>query len=172
MAQARPRILVVDDDELIREALATTLGRLFECGTAQSAEHAAKTLQQEKFDLVVLDINMPGKSGMEFLPEIIARYPDLPVVMLTGLDDTATAVKAMREGAYDYATKPITFGEMAGRIENALARRELLLENRANLLKLEQMGHELELYRYREARSRTRPTGGDQSRFWWKFWGR
>ena len=122
MTQFKPRILVVDDDRLGREAVAAMLNRLFECRTAESAEQAAIALRQEQFDLVLLDVNMPGKSGIEFLPEITRQYPDIPVVMLTGLADVSTAVKAMQEGAYDYAMKPITLGDVAVRIDSALAR--------------------------------------------------
>ena len=138
------RILVVDDEEKIREMLQRGLTRaMYDCVTAQSARQAAKLLEQEHFDLVLLDINMPVKSGMDYLPEVTVQFPDVAVVMLTGYSDVATAVRLMREGAYDYATKPVTLAEIIIRTESALSKRALLLENRGYQQRLEQIVDEL-----------------------------
>ena len=100
------RILAVDDEENIREMLRRGLERTgYEVVTAESAGRAANLLDGEEFDLVLLDITMPGKSGIDFLPEIIAKYPELAVIMLTGIADVSTGVRAMREGAHDYVNK-------------------------------------------------------------------
>ena len=144
MQKNSARILIVDDEEKIREMLQRGLTRaMYDCITAQSARQAAKLLEQEHFDLVLLDINMPGKSGMDYLPEITTQFPDIAVVMLTGYIDVATAVRAMREGAYDYATKPVTLAEIIIRTESALSRRALLLENREYHQRLERIVDEL-----------------------------
>ena len=132
MAPDKISILAVDDDGDIRELLERRLDRAgYHCVTASSADQAAQLLQEEPFALVLLDIKMPRKSGMEFLPEIIAQYPQTGVVMMTGVADPFTAAKAMREGALDYVTKPFNLDELSGRIEHALAKRALSLQNRA-----------------------------------------
>ena len=133
------RILVVDDEEHAREVLQRGLTQAgYACTTACSAAEAAERLEQEELDLVLLDINMPGKSGIEFLLDIRTAHPDIAVVMLTAIADVATAVKAMREGAYDYATKPFDLAELTVRVERALSRRALLDENKAYQRKLEE----------------------------------
>ncbi len=132
MAPDKISILAVDDEVDIQEVLERRLARAgYHCVTASSAGQAAQLLQGEAFALVLLDIKMPRKSGMEFLPEIIAQYPQTGVVMMTGVVDTVTAVKAMREGALDYVTKPFNLDELSIRIEHALAQRALSLQNRA-----------------------------------------
>ena len=75
--------------------------------TAESAEAAGQALQRQDFALLLLDIGMPGKTGLALLPELTVRYPDMVIVMVTVHDDTATAVLAMQEGACDYVTKPV-----------------------------------------------------------------
>ena len=131
MTKANPRVLVVDDDPRIRELIADGLSQVeYECVEAESGEDASRALAEQEFELVLLDINMPGMSGMDLLPRIRAAYPDVAVIMLTGSDELATAVWAMREGASDYATKPVTLAEVIIRVENALSRRALVLENR------------------------------------------
>jgi DNA-binding NtrC family response regulator len=133
-------ILAVDDEPDIRELLQRGLaGAGYRCVTASSFGQAAQLLYRETFALVLLDIMMPGKSGMELLPEIIAQCPDTVVIMMTGVADTATAVKAMREGALDYLSKPFDLNILTTRIEHALARRDLLLQNREYQKNLEGM---------------------------------
>lgn len=140
MAPDKVSILAVEDEAAIRELLERGLTRAgYRCVTASSFGQAAQLLYHETFALVLLDIMMPGKSGMELLPEIIAQCPDTGVIMMTGVADTATAVKAMREGALDYLTKPFDLNVLAARIEHALARRALILQNREYQQKLERM---------------------------------
>jgi putative two-component system response regulator len=144
MTPGKASILVVDDEVNIREVLERWLARAgYHCVTASSADQAAQLLQQEPFALVLLDIIMPGKSGMEFLPEIIAQYPDTGVVMMTAVTDPAIAVKARGEGALDYVAKPINLDALSIRIEHALirmehavAQRTLILQNRDYRLNL------------------------------------
>ena len=144
--ETRPttRILTVDDEDAIREMLKAGLTRAgYECLTADGAGNAALLLGQEAVDLVLLDINMPVKSGMDFLPEIKELHPDVAVIMLTGETDLSTAVQSMRQGAYDYAPKPVSLAELVIRIEHALSRRALILENREYQQQLERMVDEL-----------------------------
>ena len=90
------------------------------------------------FDLVLMDIRMPGLSGMETLPKMVTDHPDTCVVMLTAVSDTETAVEAMKLGAYDYLTKPFNMDDLVMRVERALERRRLVLENKEHQLRLEQ----------------------------------
>ena len=131
---------MVDDDARITKMLARGLSQVgYECVTAGSADDADRALEREEFDLMLLDIGLLGKSGLEFLPEVNARYPDMAVVMITGRQDMATAVLAMRDGAYDYVAKPVPLTLLTMRVEKALSRRDLFLENKAYREKLENM---------------------------------
>ena len=146
MQRGNNRILIVDDDPPMREALANGLSEIgYQCVTAGNADDADRALRREEFDLTLLDIGMPGLSGLEFLADLTVRYPDMAVVMLTGDDQLSTAVWAMREGAYDYLTKPVPLTLLNIRVEKALSRRALLLENKAYREKLENMVEELNL---------------------------
>ena len=87
------RILIVDDDERISRMMDIALTKDgYVCTTASNAGIAADKLREQEFELVFLDINMPGKTGLEFLPEVKQYYPDTAVIMLTGVDDLSTAV--------------------------------------------------------------------------------
>jgi DNA-binding response OmpR family regulator len=91
----------------------------------------------QDFDLVIMDIKMPGMSGMEVLPKIITDHPDTCVIMLTAVSDVKTAVEAMKVGAFDYLTKPFNLDDLILRVERALERRRLVLENREYQRRLE-----------------------------------
>ena len=124
-------ILIVDDEEAIRKLLKQKLvGEGYRCREAGGAAQALDELQTGVVGLVLLDVKMPGKSGIQLLPEIRAGYPDTVVVMATAITDTSTAVHCMRQGAYDYVTKPFNLGEVALSVERALEKRRLELENR------------------------------------------
>ncbi len=136
----RTRILVVDDEESGREVLCRTLKqRGYQCAAAASPDDAEELLKREAFSLMLLDVIMPGKSGTDYLPEVVAQYPDMAVVMLTALADTSIAVNAMREGAYDYITKPVELSEFISKIERALDRHGERLEIRQYQEQLEQL---------------------------------
>jgi len=89
-------------------------------------------------ELVILDIKMPGKSGVELLPEIRAGYPDIAVIMATAVTDANIAIQCMKEGAYDYITKPFNLEEVALSVGRALEKRRLEQENRDYQQHLEQ----------------------------------
>ena len=146
MPQGNQRILVVDDDAPVRAMFATGLSQYgYECSTAASADEANQILQLEDFDLVLLDITMPGKTGLFLLQELVERYPDMAVIMVTGNDELETAVYAMRQGADDYLTKPVSLTLLVYRIEKVLSRRALLLENKTYREHHEYMVNELKL---------------------------
>lgn len=117
------KILVVDDDQDLRETLAMFLMRLhYQPEGAPNGEKAWKLLQENSYDLVVLDIMMPGMSGFDLLERIRQSedMADLPVIMVTALDKTSDIVKAFQAGANDYITKPFVNAELIARVSSAL----------------------------------------------------
>ncbi|MDP9263770.1 MAG: response regulator, partial [Acidobacteriota bacterium] len=101
------RLLVVDDERTIRNAcreVAESLG--FRAYTAENAEAAYKVLEEQSVDVVVLDLKLPGASGLEVLREVKQRRPEAAVIVITGYATVQSAVDAMKLGAYDYVTKP------------------------------------------------------------------
>jgi len=136
----KQKILVVDDEPIIRRILQHRLSADgYHCEEAGDAEGAIAKLQEYEAELVVLDVKMPGKSGVQLLPEIKKKYPDTAVIMATAITDTETAIKCMREGAYDYLVKPFNLDEVSISAQRALEKRRLVLENRAYQQHLEDM---------------------------------
>jgi len=124
-------ILIVDDEQPIRRLLRGKLtAEGYCCCEAGNAEQALEVLKNEKVSLVLLDIKMPGKSGVDLLPEIRASYPDTAVVMATALGATEVAVHCMKHGAYDFVTKPFDLDDVVLSVSRALERRRLELEVR------------------------------------------
>jgi len=125
------QILIVDDEmdmlQLLKRSLEPDLNCKVE--TALSGEQALKLLERKIFDLVLADIKMPGMDGLELLELIKRKNPDLTVVMMTGHGDIDMAVKAMKIGAYDFITKPFDHDALLLRLEKALERSSLLMEN-------------------------------------------
>jgi putative two-component system response regulator len=131
MSQKQGVILLVDDEEMIRRLLHQKLSpEGYRCEQAANARQAMEKLKEDPIELVVLDIKMPGRSGMELLAEIKAKYPDTAVIMATAVDDAGTAIKCMKAGAYDYVTKPFNLDEVSFSVRRALEKRRLELENR------------------------------------------
>src|SRR5262245_27530121 len=100
------RILIVDDDDVIRETLFELLSLDHSCETADTAEGALAKLEAESFDVVLTDISMPGLSGMELLKRVRQLYPGTPVIMISGLSDQDQAQSLIEQGAFDYLLKP------------------------------------------------------------------
>jgi putative two-component system response regulator len=124
-------ILIVDDELNIRRLLQAVLARtgnnIF---TAESALEASSVLSQVDIALVLLDIEMPGKSGIEFLPEIATGYHDTAVIIATANMDINVAIACMKQGAYDYINKPFHAEEVLFSVNRALEKRRLELEIR------------------------------------------
>lgn len=126
----RIRVLVVDDDNLLRKLVTEQLLRSgFDAAPAANAQEAFDALQQKDYDVVLLDIQMPGMSGLDALREI-RKIEDAPeVIMLTADTSLPTGLGAMRLGAYDYLTKPSTLDEMEAVIRKADEKRRLVRQN-------------------------------------------
>jgi len=139
MEEERGTILIVDDEESIRSILCRKLEEEgYQCEVAADGKEALWKAFLKDYDLVLMDIKMPGMSGMEALPQMVTNHPDICVLMTTALIDTETAVEAMKLGAYDYVTKPFDLDDLAMRVAKALERRKLTIENREYSYRLEQ----------------------------------
>ena len=126
----RPKLLIIDDEEQIRQLLGDLLGTTYDCCEAGSAEEALTALSQQTFDLVISDIDMGGMSGLELVPRVHSIAPDTVVVMISGNQDIEFAIQALRVGAFDYITKPIDLRHVEASVERALKHSELLKEKR------------------------------------------
>ncbi len=127
-------VLAVDDDPGVRELLSrwvTDAG--YRCARAENARDAWSQLQQYEFDLVTLDLRMPGRSGLDLLKQIKREYPDVAVVMLTGGGDTTSAIDALTSGAFGYLQKPTDKKALISEIRKALEQRQVALDNRLYL---------------------------------------
>ncbi len=132
MTATAPRCLVVDDEEQVRQSLARMLEAigLAAMGSASGAEALAALERHRELILCIVDINMPGMGGVELLEHVRAQYPDVGVVMLTGVADVDVATHCLRCGALDYLTKPATLDEIRLRVTGAIERRAQELEAR------------------------------------------
>ncbi len=127
----KPRILVVDDEESIREFLEIMLKKEgYEVTTAVDGAEGKEFIQKKTFDLVISDLQMPRLNGLELLKYSKENYPDLTFMMITAFGTTESAVEAMKLGAYDYITKPFKIDEVRLNISNALRTQNLEVENR------------------------------------------
>ena len=127
----RETLLIVDDEDMIRKVLHLKLSREgYVCEEANNAEQALHVLETIPIALVVLDIKMPGKSGIELLPEIKADYPDTAVIMATAVNDIDVAIQCLKQGADDYICKPFNLEEVFLAVQRALEKRRLQLELR------------------------------------------
>ena len=126
----KPRILVVDDEKIMQDSCHRVLSKeKYEVTAVSSGEAGIKLAKESSFDLILLDLKMPGMDGLEALTFFKEQDPEVMVIMITGYPDVETAVKAMRLGVYDYISKPFTPPELRLVVERALEKRSLSLEN-------------------------------------------
>ncbi|MBX3350488.1 MAG: sigma-54-dependent Fis family transcriptional regulator [Nitrospira sp.] len=124
------KILVVDDEQSLREVLSIMLKRAgYAVTIAMDGEDAVELLQKEIFDLVITDLRMPKVDGMEVLKAVKSASPETVVLIITAFASADSAVEAMKQGAYDYLTKPFQVDEVQLIIRNALEKRRLTTEN-------------------------------------------
>ncbi|MFN2269106.1 MAG: response regulator [Desulfonatronovibrio sp.] len=115
------RILVIDDESVFLNTLITRLElRGQEAKGCSDARTGLDLLNSEKFDVVLIDIKMPGIDGIEALQMVKAQQPDLPVILLTGHACAETAGKGKQKGAYDYLLKPFPMDDLVDKIEEAI----------------------------------------------------
>src|SRR5262245_25723191 len=128
----KPNLLIVDDEQVIRDVLTERLTAAgYPCVSAPNASEALSRLTNgDGYSLVLSDIDMPGQSGISLLQQIKKTYPDIDVVMVTGMVDVDTAIQSIRMGATDYITKPFNLDEVVLTVERALEKQRLVRENR------------------------------------------
>ena len=126
------QILVVDDEPGVRAVVARLLERDGHIVTSAAGTEAALGILGQAHDiaLVVTDLHMPGRDGLDLLRELRARFPDVAAVMVTGDDDVATAVESLKQGARDYLTKPLNAQEVRARVAKALIDRRDAIASR------------------------------------------
>jgi DNA-binding NtrC family response regulator len=124
------RILVVDDEEIILHSCLRILGDSdYEVDTVQNGLEALRKIEDGQYDVLILDIMMPKMDGLQVLQRVKETHPDIDVIMVTGLSQIDTAVRAMKLGAFDYLPKPFDPDELKLVVARALERRRLLREN-------------------------------------------
>jgi len=125
------RILIVDDEETIRLALRKFLrSRGFEVEIAGSGDQALEILDAQSFSLMLCDVRMPGMTGVQVVPQARARDEDIAIIMLTAVNDAATATEVLSAGASDYLMKPVELADLQQAVDRALQKRTELIEKR------------------------------------------
>ena len=124
------RILIADDEEIvIRSCLRILDGDDFQVEAVQDGREALRKIEENPYDVMILDIMMPNMDGLEVLRRVKETHPNMDVIMITGLSQIDTAVQAMKLGAFDYISKPFEPDELKLVVQRALERRRLLQEN-------------------------------------------
>lgn len=129
MTIPKESILLVDDEEAIRSILNKGLAmRGFACDEAEDGEQALEKLKANHSDLVILDINMPGRQGNDVLPDIVERFPETAVIMASGISDPIVVAQCIKDGAQDYINKPFRFEQVLQSVNGTLDKRRVELE--------------------------------------------
>ena len=123
---AKPKVLVIDDEEDFLETIVKRLNRRgIDTTGVDSGEEALRVLKEQSFDVVILDVRMPGMDGIETLRELKKRAPLTEVIMLTGHGSIESGVQGMTLGAFDYVIKPADFEELFEKVNQAAERKAL-----------------------------------------------
>jgi two-component system response regulator PilR (NtrC family) len=139
--QAIGTVLVIDDEPVLQDVLGTLLkGNGFEVLSATTAAEGLRRLRDDEVDVVLLDVMLPDRNGLELLPEIKSHDPDLPVVVITAYSSVESAIEAMRRGAFHYVPKPFKNEEVLHLVRRAAERRRLQVENLQLRSRLDGMG--------------------------------
>jgi diguanylate cyclase (GGDEF)-like protein len=149
------RILIIDDEPVIRQVLLAMLGEQYDCTTASSAEEGLALLKEGRFDLVLSDIDMGEMSGIEMIPHVLNASPETVVVMISGKRTIESAIDAMRVGAFDYIRKPFEMEQVLLAVARAASHHVLLAEKQqyeSNLQELvKQRTEELDFLSYHDS---------------------
>ncbi len=130
MSKRKGSVLIIDDEEEIRESIDMLLSSEgLSTDTAANGEDGLKKIEENLYDVVLLDLMLPGRSGMEVQKDIKRIDPTLPVVIITAIGALETAVTAIKEGSYDYVTKPWNNEKLVVIVTNAIKQRQLMSEN-------------------------------------------
>jgi len=124
-----PKILIVDDDDAIRNTLYELLSEEYTCQTAETAEKAWARLEADSYDVVLTDISMPGLSGLELLGHIRQKYAETPVIIISGIGDQEHARGLIKLGAFDFLLKPFTLEVVEKSVQRAVEYRRRLQDN-------------------------------------------
>ncbi len=127
-----PTVLVVDDDETIRDALYELLSEEYVCHTAETAEVAFSRLEGDVYDVLLTDISMPGLSGLELLGHVRKNYPNTPVIIISGISDQEHAQGLIKLGAFDFLIKPFRLELVEKSVKKAVEYRRHLLQNHSS----------------------------------------
>ena len=150
------RALVVDDEHMILKIISDILTKEgYEVKTAFNFDKAFELLKEYPFHVVLTDIRMPEKNGIDLLEKIRAFNSNMPVILMTGFASLETAVKAVQHGAFDYLTKPLDYDKLKSVTKHAFERYELLQENSRLVRELQELNASLEL----KVKERTRDLG-------------
>jgi DNA-binding NtrC family response regulator len=127
--EATAKVLVIEDDEVLRRLLIDVLSdQDYHVEAAETGEEGLREMEQDVYDVILLDINLPGMDGMDVLRLAPARQPDAQIVMMTAFGTVDTAVEAMKQGAFDYINKPFSTDELLLTINRALEEQDLRRE--------------------------------------------
>jgi DNA-binding NtrC family response regulator len=130
--ELKAKVLLVDDETDFLTTLAERLEtRGLKVNTANSGEDAVAKVDNQSFDLIVLDLAMPGIDGLETLKRIKAKQPDAEIIMLSGQGSIKTSIEAMKLGAEDFIEKPVDISELMDRISEAKDKRLLVLQSKS-----------------------------------------
>ena len=121
-------ILIVDDDEIIRDTLKELLSEQYTCETAGTADDAFARLSEKPYDLVLTDISMPGISGLELLGRVLQQYPKTPVIVVSGISDQEHVQGLLKLGAFDFLLKPFRLEVVEKSVKRAIEQRRKSLE--------------------------------------------
>ncbi len=124
------KILIVDDEKIVRESLFHWFeDDNYEVDTAEDGETALQKYEKDKYDLLLVDMKMPGMSGLDLLSKIKEIDKDALIILITAFASVPTAITALKNGAFDYVTKPVDPDELAHLVNKALEQRALKIEN-------------------------------------------
>jgi two-component system nitrogen regulation response regulator NtrX len=160
-----PAILIVDDEAGVRASLGGVLrDEGYRVDTVESGEACLEQVGRESYDLILLDIWLPGIDGMVTLERLVARAVDVPVIMISGHANIEAAVKATKLGAFDFIEKPLSLDKTVLVVRNALRQRQLEIENRALRARVDRryamVGESRAMQRLREQIAMAAPTNG------------
>lgn len=131
-------VLIVDDDPSLGRLLETILApEGYRCTIVHSAQEARDALARQPFALALVDVMMPGENGLELVADVIPKYPDTAVVMVTGIDEPSIADLALDSGAYDFIVKPFRESEVLITVATAGRRRCLEIDHRVESARME-----------------------------------